>query len=162
MNAVLKDRDDSPRDEIVAIVRSVNFDYDAATDKIVAAMARDAQLRNYVQREGARYLARNVTGNIREACVRDMDAPIAGEPNAKHVAYIRSFLEDFTLPGGTPIGEARRADLKAAIEYYGEQEIGMRKARRFLEAVGKKLPEGKRVREVFTDAQLKRMQRDAR
>lgn len=150
------------RSKINKIVRAVKFDYDAATEDILAAMRSDAALREYVQREGARYLARNVTGNIREAASIETRAVEDGAVNARHRAAIRSILDEYTLPGGTPIGDARRAELKAAIEYYATQEAGMRSARKVCEMIGKQLPEGKRVREVFTDAQLRKLVREAK
>lgn len=150
------------RSKINKIVRAAKFDYDVATEDILTAMRTDAGLREYVEREGARYLARNVTGNIREAASIEMRAVEAGVPNERHRAAIRSILDEYTLPGGTPIGDARRTELKAAIEYYATQEAGMRSARKVCEMIGKQLPEGKRVREVFTDAQLRKLVREAK
>jgi hypothetical protein len=154
--------ENTARSKIEKLVRAAKFDYDAATDDILEAMRADSGLRSYVQREGARYLARNVTGNIREAASIEMRAVESGAVNGRHRAAIRSILDEYTLPGGTPIGDARRAELKAAIEYYATQEAGMRSARKVCELVGKKLPDGKRVREIFTDAQLRKIVRESK
>lgn len=157
-----------PRITIERIVRDARYDYDAATETLIDALRTDESLREYVVAEGARYLVRNVAGSMRErsagAGAEDISpaAVASGRAFQRHHAAIRTFLDDHTLPGGIPIGDARAEDLKRAIEYYGSQEAGMRKQRKFLEAVGKKLPAGKRVREVFSDAQLKRMLGDAR
>ena len=155
-----------PRAAIERIVREARYDYDAATETLIDALRADESLREYVVAEGARYLVRNVAGSMRggstDASEVDVAPVASGRAFHRHHAAIRTFLDDHTLPGGIPIGDARAEDLKRAIEYYGSQEAGMRKQRKFLEAVGKKLPAGKRVREVFSDAQLKRMLGDAR
>ena len=161
---VMPENTDSPRKIIEHIVRAHQFDYDASAEAVLEEMAENAALREHVEAEGARYCVRSVTGSVRSSSTGGSGGvPAApGEPFRRHRSAIRTFLDDFTLPGGMSIGDARAADIKRAIEYYGAQEAGMRKQRKFLEAVGKKLAAGKRVREVFSAAQLMRMQREAR
>ena len=165
--SIMPDTLDSPRKIIENIVRAHQFDYDAATEALLEEMDENAALREYVEAEGARYCVRLVAGGSRRSSSVMADVSVAaptspGQPFRRHYRAIVTFLDDFTLPGGMSIGDARAADIKRAIEYYGAQEAGMRKQRKFLEAVGKKLAAGKRVREVFSAAQLMRMQREAR
>ena len=161
---VMPENTDSPRKIIEHIVRAHQFDYDAASEALLKEMDENAALREYVEAEGARYCVRSVaSGSRRSSSGSSEGSPAAaGQPFRRHYTAIATFLDDFTLPGGMSIGDARAADIKKAIEYYGAQEAGMRKQRKFLEMVGKKLAAGKRVREVFSAAQLMRMQREAR
>ena len=161
---VMPENTDSPRKIIEHIVRAHQFDYDGATQALLVEMDEDAALREYVEAEGARYCVRSVTGSVRSSSTGGSGgSPAApGEPFRRHYSAIKSFSKDFTLPGGMPIGEAREADIKKAIEYYGVQEAGMRKHRKFCEAVGKKMVPGKRAGDVISDAQFIRMYREAR
>jgi hypothetical protein len=170
--------EDRCRQKIEQFVRAAEFDYDAAQDAVLKAMESDSALRRYVQREGARYCVRNFCSGLRRAASCDETSEAAsdgkarsyietrpvtpGKPFSRLQPVLDKYLDNWPLPGGKLLGDARREDLKAAIEYYGMQEVGMRRQRKFLEAVGKKLPEGRKVREVFTGAQLKRIEEGAK
>lgn len=80
--------------------------------------------------------------------------PLALSVTAHSNAIVRSLLEDFRLPGGKALGDADKTDLTEAAAIYAERASDAAGKAAWLAAIAKALPEGKRVREKFSEKRL--------
>lgn len=89
--------------------------------------------------------------------------PLAPNPDRAAVdgglqALARSNLYDYMLVAGVPLGEATGDDLDTDIRYYRTQVTAYERKYVWLESIRERVPDGKRVREVLTVLDLKRLQ----
>lgn len=157
-----------------------NGDYMQAVNGFVAAVKRSRLLTDEALRWAARGILRMRQTHRRHAFEdgsnSDMDdtastsgssskrsgALAASAPHAGHHPKHQKLLNDVTntwhdypLPMNLgKLGNATRVELKRLVEFYGHQETGMRKRRKFYETVGQKLPDGKKVSDTLTPIQL--------
>lgn len=156
-----------------------NGDYMQAVNGFIAAVKRSRSLTDEALRWAARGILRLRQTHRRHAfedgaeqsapAVNDTskhsDAPRASVTptghHPKHVRFLKAVTDtwyEYPLPMNLgKLGNATRVELKQLVEFYGHQEAGMRKRRKFYESVGQKLPDGKKVGDILTPIQLARI-----
>lgn len=71
-------------------------------------------------------------------------------------------LLTFPLPGGKKLGEATRAEVAQAANFYQSQSDDMGHKARWLQLVQQSIPDGKTVADVLNDKRLRELQKEAR
>jgi hypothetical protein len=77
------------------------------------------------------------------------------------VALATSNLLLFPLPGGQRLGEASRADVAGASDFYGKQAKDMSHKSRWLTLIAQSLGDGEKVSDKFTEERLAELKREA-
>lgn len=155
------------REELLALARQAvdeNDDTTAAVDWLRDRMADRPDLWTALLQpfeDGAlRAICRRETQTVRrEAWTR----PAAPDSRVQHLIGVnRANLLDFPLPGGKRLGRAGKAEIAVAAAAYERQGADMLLKARWLATIADRLPEGKVVADVFSDADLERLREDAR
>lgn len=152
-----------------------------ATAMLESAVRQSRQLRDHITEpliSGACYDAIRAQIHVRRRAIWNdpkVVDPIASEaganvvplakrgPDAERVVKLAAgTLLMFPLPGGKQLGEATRAEISAAADFYGGQAADMTTKARWLRLVAQSVPDGKRVADVLTDKRLRELQAEAR
>lgn len=89
--------------------------------------------------------------------------PAAADQSTRVVALARGTLLMFPLPtGGKKLGEATRAEIAEAAEFYEKQATDMGQKSRWLRLVAQSIPTNQKAGEVLTEKRLRELQKAAR
>ncbi len=141
----------------------------SAVEALIEAAESNTSLRNHLIQLGAKAAVgeriRNDNAKIFQDCP---DANVAARPlvmkepqlvsSAHRARIIKTAatlqLMAVTLPNGVRMANARKADIENAVAVYQPQAQDMLHKAAYYRAVAAKLPDGKRVDEVFTNDSL--------
>jgi hypothetical protein len=139
-------------------VRRAKGDREAAARALLLFIRKDPTLREEAVEIAARYLTRNAEFQIRSGIGKN-DAwtyqPPPDVPDAVTARMRQELFDCYMLPNGTALGNAKRDDLKEAMDFHRKQEQGNRASRRFYEMLLKGLRGSKTVRQSYSLEQVK-------
>lgn len=169
MSAVPKQRIEDP----VALaaqeaMKEGGGDVQKASRLLEAAVRKNRDLRDALTDP---LLANACYDAVRKVCIVERRA-IWKPPVEKRVASIvtgakrvvqlaAGNLLTFPLPGGKKLGEATRAEISKAAEFYRSQSADMQSKAKWLQLVAQSIPEDKTAGDVLTDKRLRELQKEA-
>lgn len=162
---------------MIQMIRDSATSKEAAVASLIAAANANTALHDYLIAKGASAAIGELIRNDNAKIFRDTpEATVAGPrlvmPEAPmvsgaHKRRLRATaatlqLMAITLPNGVRMADASRDDIANAIANYEPQAFDMLHKAAYYRAVLYRLPEGKRVAEVFDDAGLTALYESAR
>lgn len=109
------------------------------------------------------YIVRQAMMQKRANIWHQHDAEAYTKENGSRVYFLAQatagafFSFPLPLPGQPPLGDAMKEQLNEAVKFYLDRARDMSAKGRFLSLIADKLPEGKRVREKFTEKKLQEL-----
>lgn len=154
---------------IIQMHLDAHQDKEAAIAAVIEAAEHNAALQEFLINKGARaavgelirsdnskIFTGNPTANV-TAPLRMTEAPLVNE---RHKQRLRTRADsilkllDIMLPNGVMMANAKRDDIRNAIDHYEPQARDMLHKANYLKSVYRDMPDGKAVSDVFDDASL--------
>lgn len=140
------------------ILEESKYNPEAAETIMMKRVNSDASLRGAIIHEGVASLIRAAASQQRVTLSRQARV---GVDNTRGLTIIEGsgYLDTYVLLNRIRLGDAKDEDLAEAIANAYSLETAQKQKRKFLEAIRKspKFKAGKRVRDCFSDLELKRM-----
>ena len=143
----------------------------SAIDALIAEAATDPDLLSLLVRKGSQTVVNEAVRMLRVDVVNEQihrkkpHKPRYTKEEQRQVEegtrkYF-TFIDDFPLPGGVPLGKANRCDLQKAASLWEKLADGNAKNARFIRLVEKNTEAGKTVKESLTEEQIQELYKDA-
>lgn len=158
---------------LIQFIMDKHKDKDAAIDAVVDAAEHNASLQEFLVRSGARnevgarirsdnqkIFTGNPNANVNPSAtspLRMTETPLVNERHARRLnvrADSTLKLLGVMLPNGVMMVNAKREDIRNAIDHYEPQAKDMWHKANYYKSVYRDMPDGKAVGEVFDDAAL--------
>lgn len=136
-----------------AVLEACKYDREAAVERLTDRIFSEPDLaRPYIE-AAARSLIMQAGHNQRASLKRGCVAAKADDARGLSIIGQR-WLDSYTLPNGSRLGDAKAEDLTHAAKHHAEQESGNRRSRRFIESIRAKVTGSKRVRDVLAEREI--------
>lgn len=145
-------------------LRKAEGDTAEATRSLIALLTGDPSVRAAVIDAAVEEAARSMVGHAMRAERAAIWSGRAPTPKTSVTAFAggmaRSLL-DFPLAGGLRLGDATREEVAAQAALYAALRDDAARKARWLTAIAAALPEGARVRDAMTEAQVSALREEA-
>lgn len=150
------------REEAIQTLASKFYSGNELHDLLILKGAQ-AAIGERVRNDNARIFHQREDADVTAPRIRLVEAPLVSGSHRRRISAGANVIQllNVTLPNGTRMAEAKRADVEHAISTFEPQATDMLRKAAYYRMVRARLPEGKKVADVFDDAALTAMYRTA-